>query len=356
MTHLRSADREVPEGREEKIDESLARANVEELRAVVEEIRGLGLDVPELDELLLESIEAVEGLSDVNLVPSYADAARTAVEGLERGQEIISSFRATSDAIEKAEGLIREEYEKQGDIHGNVFQHLILSPSLDMLKESRHFLRSGDFERAHALLRGMRTLPRKVRKECQENAEIYRYCETILEDLRKEGVTTQEVEDILKISRTAFLNGRFERVKELSEVIEEKAIHLRERHRSAIRALKKAKRAAISIEKINARSDEAQEALVEACMSMREGDYEKCVDLAEKATATAREMCRRYRKLVERIEALKKDMKRIGSDVPNNIEDMLSRAERELKRGNHQSSQAEVEIASLLLNRFEPSF
>ena len=67
-------------------------------------------------------------------------------------------------------------------------------------------------------------------------------------------------------------------------------------------------------------------------------------------------MCRRYRKLVERIEALKRDMKRIGSDVPNNIEDMLSRAERELKRGNHQSSQAEVEIASLLLNRFEPSF
>ena len=158
MAHLSSADREVPEGREEKIDESLARANVEELRAVVEEIRGLGLDVPELDEKLLESVEAVEGLSDVNLVPSYADAARTAVEGLEKGQEIISSFRATSDAIEKAEGLIREEYEKQGDIHGNVFQHLILSPSLDMLKESRHFLRSGDFERVHALDHALQSL------------------------------------------------------------------------------------------------------------------------------------------------------------------------------------------------------
>ncbi len=353
---MRSADREPPEGREQMVDESLARANVEELRAVVEEVQGLGLDVPELNEMLLESVEAVEGLSDVDLVPSFADAAKIAVEGLERAQEIITSFHAAADAIEKAEGLIGEEYENQRDIHGNVFQHLILSPSLDMLKESRHFLRSGDFERVQALLRGMRTLPRKVRKECQENAEIYRYCETILEDLRKEGVTTQEVEDVLKISRTAFLNGRFERVKELSEVIEEKAIQLRERHRSAVRALKKAKRATISIEKINARSDEAHEALVEACMSMREGDYEKCVDLAEKATATAREMCRRYRKLVERIEALKRDMKRIGSDVPNNIEDMLSRAERELKRGNHQSSQAEVEIASLLLNRFEPSF
>jgi len=356
VTLLSSADREVPEGREEKIDESLARANVEELRAVVEEIRGLGLDVPELDEMLLESVEAVEGLSDVNLVPSYADAARTAVEGLERGQEIISSFRATSDAIEKAEGLIREEYEKQGDIHGNVFQHLILSPSLDMLKESRHFLRSGDFERVHALLRGMRTLPRKVRKECQENAEIYRYCETILEDLGNEGVTTQEVEDVLRISRTAFLNGRFERVRELSEIIEEKAIRLRERHRSAVRALKRAKRAAITVEKINARSGEARETLVEACMSMKEGDYEKCVDLAEKAAAIASQTCRRYGKLVKRIKALRRDMKRIGSDVPDDLEDMMSRAERELKKGNHQSSQAEVEIASLLLNRFESSF
>lgn len=350
------ADREALEGREEMIDESLARANVDELRAVVEEVRELGLDVPELDEMLLKSIEAIEGLSDVNLVPSFADAAKIAVEGLERGQEVISSFRAASDAIGKAEDLIKEECRNQGDIHGNVFQHLILSPSLDAVKESRYFLKNGDFERVYALLRGMRTLPRKVRKECQENAEIYRYCETIVEDMRKEGVTTQEVEDILRISRTAFLNGRFKRVKELSEVIEEKAIQLRERHRSAVRALKRAKRATISIQKINARADEAEESLVEACMSMREGDYEKCIDLAEKAASAANDVRRRYKKLVERIKALRKDMKRIGSDVPDDIVEMLSRAERELKRGNHQGSQAEVEIASLLLNRFEPSF
>jgi hypothetical protein len=338
---------------DKRTHENQAKANVEELRAVVEEIQELGLDFPELDEMLLESVEAIEGLSDVNLVPSFADAATIAMEGLQIGREIISSHQAALNAIDKAEHLIKDEYESQGGIHGNVFQHLILSPSLDLLKESRRHLEGGDFERVHAILQGLRALPGNVRKECQENAEIYRYCETIIEDMKKEGVTTLEVEDILRISRTAFLNGRFARVKELSEVIEEKAIQLRKRHRSALRALKRAKRAAIMIEKINAKSREAEESIVEACMSMREGDYDRCVELSDNAVSVANKVCGRYRSLVKRIRALKNDMKRRGSTLPDDFEEMLSRAERELKKGNHQGSQAEVEIASLLLNQFE---
>jgi hypothetical protein len=352
---MRSANRVEPASVDKRTDESHAKASVKELRAVVEEIRELGLDLPELDEMLLESVEAIEGLSDVNLVPSFADAAKIAVEGLQIGQGVISSHRAASNAVEKAEHLIKNEYENQGDIHGNVFQHLILSPSLDLLKESRQYLDCGDFERVHAILQDLRALPGKVRKECQENAEIYRYCETILEDMRKGGVTTQEVEDILRISRTAFLNGRFERVKELAEVIEEKAIHLREKHRSALQALKRAKRAGIMIEKINARSLETEESMVEACVSMKEGDYDRCIELSDRATATATRVRRRYKKLVLRIKALRRDMKRKGSNLPDDLAEMLARAERELKRGNHQGSQAEVEIASLMLNQFEPS-
>ncbi|MFQ6128032.1 MAG: hypothetical protein ACE5QW_03930 [Thermoplasmata archaeon] len=356
---MKSTDRENLESKNWDIDENLARACVEEFKAVVEEVKGLGIEVPGLEEKLQQSVEAMEGLSNADLIPSFATAAKIASGGVQEGQQVISSYLSASDAIEKAEEFIREEYENQGDIHGNVFQHLILSPSLELLRESRICLRNGEFERVHGILEQIRTLPRKVREECQENAEVYRYCERILRDLKKEGVVAQEIEDILRISRTAFLNGRFERVKELSEVIEEKAIELREKHRSAIRALKRAKSAAVSLVKINVRSDEAKGSLAEACVSMKEGEYEKCIEFAKKVTSSANRICKRYRELSERIDILRKEMKQIGMsgrDVPRDIEEMLARAERELKKGNHQGSEGEIEIASLLLNKFEPGF
>ncbi|MFQ5910944.1 MAG: hypothetical protein ACE5IJ_09540 [Thermoplasmata archaeon] len=355
---MKSMDIGKPESKRDA-DESLARALVEELRSVLEEINDLGMEAPGLEEKLQESVEAMEGLSNADLIPSFAVAAKVASKGIQEGQLTISSFLSASNAIERTEELIRMEYENQGDIHGNVFQHLILSPSLELLRESKSCLRDGEFKRAHGILEQIRTLPRRVKGECQENAEIYRYCETILDDLRNEGVVTQEVEDILRISRTAFLNGRFERVKELSETIEEKAIELRERHRSAMRALKRAKSAAVSLEKINARSEEAGDSLVGACASVKEGDYEKCIELAKKTVSLATRIRRKYRTLVERLESLKSEaerMQRSGRDVPDDIEEMLSRAERQLKNGNHQGSEAEIEIASLLLNKFEPSF
>lgn len=332
---------------------------MQELRSVIEEANSLGIEAPELEEMLQESIEALEGLSNEDLVPSYSAAAQIAAEGIKEGRRLVSSYLEASNAIERTEDLIRTEYENQGDIHGNVFQHLILSPSLELLDESKSCLTDGEIQRVQEILNQIRNLPRRVRKECQENAEVYRYCETILDELKSEGVVAQEIEDILRIARTAFLNGRFERVKELSEVIEKKAIELRERHRSAIRELKRAKSASISLKKINVRSEEAEETLVEACVSMKDGDYEKCIQLAREAISLASGIRKRYRTLVERLDALKREMKliqRSGKDIPRDIEGMVKRAESQLKKGNHEGSEAEIEIASLLLNRFEPSF
>lgn len=353
---MRSTDREGLEG--DDFDENLAKESIAGLKRTIAQIDELGLRVPKLNDMLQESVEAYEGLSNVNLKPSYFDSLKIANEATEMGKEVVASYQAAASSINKTEELIRQEFSSQGDIHGDVYQHLILSPSLDLIKESKHCLKSCEFGRVYELLEMVRTMPRKVKERCKENAEIYRYCETILEDLKKEGVKTEEVEDVLRISRTAFLNGRFERVKELSEVIEQKAIELRERHRRAIQALKRAKRVAVSLDKINATSEEASELLSDACLAMRDGGYDKCADLADKATVIAHDVCRRYRKLTRRIDALRKEMRRIdssGTEVPDDIDEMIARAERELKRGNHQGTQAEVEIAALLLDRYESS-
>jgi hypothetical protein len=339
-------------------DEGPARETVDELKAIVEQIRDLGIEASELEKRLHETAEAIEEASKGNLDFSFASVIEMASEGVQEGHQIVTSYLSASNAIEKTEELIREEYENKSEIHGNVFQHLILSPSLDLLRESKFCLRSGEFERIRELLEQIRTLPSEVKENCQENAEIYRYCEAISDELRKEGVATREVEDILKISRTAFLSGRFERVKELSEVIEEKAIELRERHTSAICALKRAKSAAVSLEKINVKLDEAEESLVEACVSMKEGQYEKCVEFAQKTTSLASCTCRRFRALAGKIKALKREMKRInmsGMDIPEDVREMLGRAQKELKKGNHQDSEADIELALLLLNKFEPA-
>lgn len=330
---------------------------MDELKAIVQRIKELGLEAPELERRFHETAGAIEEASKGNLGFSFGSVVEMASEGVQEGQQIISSYLSASSAIEKTEELIRDEYESQGEIHGNVFQHLILSPSLDLLRESKFCLRSGDFERLRELLEQIRTLPGEVKENCQENAEIYRYCEAISDELKKEGVATREVEDILKISRTAFLSGRFDRVRELSEVIEEKAIELRERHASAICALKRARSAAVSLEKINVKLDEAEESLAEACVSMKEGQYEKCVEFAQKTTALATGICRRYRALAQRIKALKREMKRInmsGMDIPEDVPEMLGRAQKELNKGDHQGSEADIELALLLLNKFEP--
>ncbi len=340
----------------QEIDEGLARSTVEEFGEVVERIRDLGMEAFDLEERLLESVEALEGISNPDLRPSLDVAFMLAVEGVEKGKDILLYYDSAAAAIAHAERLIDEVHRNQGEIEGNVFQHLILSPSLEFLGGAKQSLKKGELERVHEIVERIEILPKTVKEECLENAELYRYCEEILEGLKRDGVGTHEIEDIMTIARTAFLSGAFARVGELTEVIERKAVELKDRHRTAVHSLREARNAVNVLEIKGVRSEELDELLGKASNSLDGEDYRECIEYSNICTAKATDVRRSHSTLAERISMLREESSRMrmqGESVPDDVDEILSRAEQELSQGNYQDSEEDVEIASLLMGKFE---
>ena len=347
--------KDAVEGSQE-IDERLARSTVEEFGEVVDRIRVLGIEAFELEEKLLESVEALEGISNPDLRPSLDVAFMLAVEGVEKGKNILLYYDSAAAAIGHAERLIDEVHRDQSEIEGNVFQHLILSPSLELLSGAKQSLKKGELEQVHEIVGRIEILPKNVKKECLENAELYRYCEEILEGLKRDGVGTQEVEDVMTIARTAFLSGAFGRVGELTEVIERKAVELKDRHRAAGRSLREARNAVNVLEIKGVNSEELDELLGKASNSLDGADYRECIDLSNRCTSKAVDIRRSHSTLAERISMLREEAKLMrsrGESVTDDIDEILTRAEQELVQGDLQDSEEDVEIASLMMGRFE---
>lgn len=340
----------------QEIDESLARSTVEEFGEVLDRIRDLGIEAFELEEKLLESVEALEGISNPDLRPSLDAAFILAMDGLDKGNDILLYYDSAAEAVTRAEQLIDAEHGNQGEIEGNVFQHLILSPSLELLNGAKQSLKKGELERVHEIVTEIELLPKDVKEECLENAELYRYCEEILEGLRRDGVGTQEIEDVMTIARTAFLSGAFGRVGELTEVVERKAVELKDRHRAAGRSLREARNAVNVLEIKGVHTKELHELLGKASDSLEETDYRECIDLSNSCTSKAVDIRRSHSTLAERISMLREEAKLMrsrGQSVTDDIDEILTRAEQELGQGDYQDSEEDVEIASLLMGRFE---
>jgi len=340
----------------QEIDESLARSTVEEFGDVVERIRDLGMEAFDLEERHLESVEALEGISNPDLRPSLDVAFMLAVEGVEKGKNILLYYDSAAAAIGHAERLIDEVHRDQVEIEGNVFQHLILSPSLELLSGAKQSLKKGELEQVHEIVERIEILPKNVKQECLENAELYRYCEEILEGLKRDGVGTQEIEDVMTIARTAFLSGAFARVGELTGVIERKAVELKDRHRTAVHSLREARNAVNVLEIKGVNSEELEELLGKASDSLDGADYRECIEHSKMCTAKAVGIRRSHSTLAERIGMLREESKLMrsrGKSVPDDIDEILIRAEQELSQGNYQDSEEDVEIASLLMGRFE---
>ena len=348
--------RKDAEEESQEIGESLARSTVEEFGEVVDRIRDLGIEAFELEEKLLESVEALEGISNPDLRPSLDAAFILAMDGLDKGNDILLYYDSAAEAVTRAEQLIDAEHRNQGEIEGNVFQHLILSPSLELLNGAKQSLKKGELERVHEIVERIEILPKNVKEECLENAELYRYCEEILDTLKRDGVGTQEIEDVMTIARTAFLSGAFGRVGELTEVIERKAVELKDRHRTAVRSLREARNAVNVLEIKGVNSEELDELLGKASNSLDGADYRECIDLSNRCTSKAVDIRRSHSTLAERISMLREESSRMrtqGESVPDDVDEILSRAEQELSQGNYQDSEEDVEIASLLMGRFE---
>ncbi|MCJ2562557.1 MAG: hypothetical protein LN417_00520 [Candidatus Thermoplasmatota archaeon] len=347
--------KDAEEGSHE-IDERLARSTVEEFGEVVDRLRVLGIEAFELEERLLESVDALEGISNPDLRPSLDVAFMLAVEGVEKGKNILLYYDSAAAAIGHAERLIDEVHRDQVEIEGNVFQHLILSPSLGLLNGAKQSLKKGELEQVHEIVERIEILPKNVKEECLENAELYRYCEELLEGLKRDGVGTQEIEDVMTIARTAFLSGAFGRVGELTEVIERKAVELKDRHRAAGRSLREARNAVNVLEIKGVRTKELHELLGKASDSLEETDYRECIDLSNRCTSNAVDIRRSHSTLAERISMLREEAKLMrsrGESVTDDIDEILTRAEQELVQGDLQDSEEDVEIASLMMGRFE---
>lgn len=347
-------NRAEPETHE--LDANMANSTVDEFSGLVSSIKDLGIRAVDLEKSLLESVEAVAGVTNEDLMPSYDVAIKIASDGIERGKKVLSSYGLAEDAINRAERLIRIEYENQGDIEDSIFQQLILSPSLELLKESKVCLKNGEFERVHQIVEEIRTLPRKAKEECLKTAELFHYCEDIFYELIKEGISADDIGDVVEMARKAFLSGMFSRVKELVDLVEQRAIELRQTYRNAVHAIEEAKEAISALEEIGFESEEASEYLTAAAQCMEVGGYGKGFDWANKSREVAIDLCRQYWTLEERIGALREDLKKAettGREIPDDVKEILSRAEEELKEGDYENAEEDLDLASLMAGRFE---
>lgn len=337
--------------------ESADRA-ISRLKEKIEYMRELGIDCSRTERQLKRSQEFLSSWTkeEENWVPMYLEAAETAGSAVEEAARTMELFRKATQTIEDAEKYLEKEFKSNSTFDENVFQNLVLVPGLDLIKEAKKCLAESDFVRAAELAREVKALTKRARSKCLEAAEVYGYCENLIEELKREGIIPHELDDLLILANTAYQNGRFNRVKELGSLLEKKALNVRAKHRSALNAIKEAKRMAENMEDVNFNFREAEAALGDAHIALEHGDYDRSAELASKCKNKIRELELEYERTTREIQEVKEKvdlLKSAGHSVARDAEEMLLKAQRELQEGNYEGSKEDIQIATLLLGSFE---
>jgi len=311
------------------------------LQSRIDSMRRLGLRTEELETFLARAENYLE--------------ARVLVERAEQeGRAFQERAEQASNAIFLAELAIESLGEMRGPADPEMFADGAASELGESLHEATRQLALGDPEGATKVAKDIEANATRLKELYLDSAKSLDATEAQITYLRGEGVLTNGVEADLKSAREMLDKGSIEASIAVAVRIQGELEVIGNSYRKATTGIADAEILYGRLQREGFHSYEAEVALRDAKRSVREGNYARAVEFLERALHAFARRTNAREALGRAIEETRKRaqfLRGSGLSFLPDIQEVLTRAEREFQNGNFVGSSEDLRIATVLLDQ-----
>lgn len=324
----------------------------------IDEMRRLGLPTASLEAALEAAERKVrEGTSDRNArVPNYLEG-RLVLERAERdGRDLLQKATAASNAIFLAELAVEALLEVPGPTDAQAFAAGAGVGLERVLEEATRELALGHAEASVRIAKDLEERASRLRSEYTEGLRLLSATQARLVALRTNGVDTLRYESQIEAARRTLDRGLIgpgiSFARRLAKEAEDLGVH----YSQASSGLSDAESLYSQLSREGFQSYEAESAIRDARVAIQDGNFRRALAQIQRAHAAfvrrrnVREaLAKSIHESRARVAALQ------GEHLPfiPDVEELLTRAEREFREGEYARSSEDLRIATLLLSRSE---
>ncbi len=326
------------------------------LQSRIDSMRRLGLRTEELETLLARAEKKVlSGIWDSGaFVPNYLEA-RVLVERAEQeGRAFQERAEQASNGIFLAELAIESLGEMKGPADSETFAQGATSGLEESLHEATRQLALGDADSATKVAKDIEGKASLLKKLYIDSTKSLDATEAQMTYLRGEGVLTNGLEADLKSARETLEKGLIEATAAIAIRLEGEVEVIGNACRKATTGIADAEILYARLQREGFHSYEAEVALRDARRCVREGNYARAVDYLERALHAFARRTNAREALGRAIEETRKRaqfLRGTGLSFLPDIQEVLTRAEREFHNGNFVGSSEDLRIATVLLDQ-----
>ena len=324
------------------------------LRAISDKARQLGVQAREFDDALVAARRvAREGtVEDGITIPNYLQARTILDAALARGSDLLRRAEAAANQIFTAELALDALKDANGTVDHAEFERLVLGGGRALIERAKQALANGNLDEADVAGRRAEEGAKKTLLAYQDAIGALSATERTISDLRSEGALAVAADRLLEQGQLLLHHGK---IAEARDILEKAA---QESHRVAIDSRRAAKSVAEAEESLSALTragfftDEGNRAIRDAKRALAEGRYDRAEELAaeaRRALGKRQEVRDRLARTIEETKRKVVELRAVGTDYANDVEEMVLRAEREFENGDFATSSEDLKIATLLM-------
>ena len=324
------------------------------VRGIASKAREIGFDAARFDAAIEEARRvAREGtVEDGISIPNYLQARALLDSFVNEGRELLKRAEATANEIFTAELALDALKDANGHVNREDFDRVIVGGGRTLIDRAKHALAQGDLDQAEAAAKAAEEYSKKILLVQQDALGALRDTERTISELRTLGARAIRAERLLEQGRILLKRAKLPEAKQLLERADQEAQRIAIDFHRAGKAVKEAEDSLASLARAGLLPEEAQRAIADAKRSLAEGAYERAEELAADARRALGKRAEVRERLVRTIEETKlriDELRAVGSEYANDVEEMVVRAEREFENGDYVTSSEDLKIASLLM-------
>lgn len=323
-------------------------------RAQLAKLNELGLDATALEGAIADARRTArtsareEGVD----VPDYARAQEILEAATVEARVVRRKSEEASNAVFTAELALEALREMNGHMDPEVFERKVLSGIEARIEHATELLALANMDEALEVAKDAERRASRARVDYAACIAAADDTERVLGDLRAEGAIIPSAERDLEAGTASLRKGSLAEARVTLERTQREALNVANQYRKSVAGVEELDLRLSELHRQGFRSEEADEALREARRSLREGRYAKALDFVDDGARAIRRHEEVHEHLSKALQDTKEklvELRGLGLDTADDVEEMLARAEREFENGDYVNSSEDLKIATLLI-------
>lgn len=326
------------------------------LETVIRALQRVGLPAEPYEAALGHGDEKVLGgiWETGAFVPNYLEARVLVDRATQEARQMLLKANEASNAIFLAELAMEALVEVKGPADPKVFSEGAAVGLDEALEEATRELALGHLDHAIRIAKDLDERATRLRTEYIEASRLLTETEARLTDYRGEGIATDRLERQLEVAKEITARGMIDSGVSIARRLAKETRTLGGMYASASTGLADAEILYAQLNRDGFHSYEAETAIRDARRSMREGNYARSLEHLKRASAAfvrRKNVRETLAKAIEETRTRVVALHESGLPFLPDVQELLTRAEKEFRQGNYSGSSEDLRIAALLLGR-----